>query len=111
MLRRGCTEFGIAPRALWTVEHVSTIFNRRFDAIQIIPAFAAEVVGEPAPNLTVAPDSSLASSVRIEYARYEWADARRVEQLLTFRTLLDGFSQLRRYITERDEPRGEFRLA
>jgi hypothetical protein len=111
MLRRGLAELGIAPQALWAVEHVSTIFNRRFDAIQIIPAFAAEIAGEPAPNLDVPSDSSLASSVQIEYGRYEWADAQRVEQLLTFRALLDGFAQLRRYITECDEPRGEFRLA
>jgi hypothetical protein len=111
MLRRGLAEYGLDAVALWAVEHVSTIFNRRFDAIQIIPAFAAEVSGLPEPTLTMSPDSSLASSIHVEYGSYEWADAQRVEEVLTFRALLEGFAQLRRYITECPAPRGEFRLA
>ena len=111
LLRRGLAEYGLEASALWAVEHVSTIFNRRFDAIQIIPAFAAEVSGLPEPKPTMPRDSSLASSIRVEYESYEWADVQRVEQLLTFRALLEGFTQLRRYITECPEPRGEFRLA
>ena len=111
LLRRGLAEYGLEASALWSVEHVSTIFNRRFDAIQVVPAFAAEVSGLPAPQPTMSPGSSLASSLRVEYGAYEWADAQRVEELLTFRALLDGFAQLRRHITESPEPRGEFRLA
>ncbi len=111
MLRRGLAEYGLEASALWAVEHVSTIFNRRFDAIQVIPAFAAEVSGLPKPKPIMSDVSSLASAVRVEYGEYEWADAQRVGQLLTFRALLDGFAQLRRYITECPEPRGEFRLA
>ena len=111
MLRRGMSEYGLEEAALWAVEFVSTIFNRRFDAIQIIPTFAAEVSGLPTPEPTMSRGSSLASAIRVEYGSYEWADAQRVEQLLTFRALLEGFAQLRRYITECPEPRGEFRLA
>jgi hypothetical protein len=111
LLRRGLAEYGLEASALWAVEPVSTIFNRRYDAIQIIPAFAAEVSGLPEPEPTISPGSSLASSIRVEYGSYEWADAQRVEALLTFRALLEGFAQLRRYITECPEPRGEFRLA
>ncbi len=110
MLKRGLAEFGLEAGALWAVEHVSTIFNRRFDAIQVIPAFAAEVSGFPEPKPIMSEGSSLASSIRIEYGGYEWADAQRVEQLLTFRALLESFAQLRRYITECPNPRGEFRL-
>jgi hypothetical protein len=111
MLRRGMAEYGLEASALWAVEYVSTIFNRRFDSIQIIPVFAAEVSGLPTPEPTMSRGSSLASVIRVEYCSYEWADAQRVEQLLTFRTLLEGFAQLRRYITECPEPRCEFRLA
>ena len=111
MLQRGLAEYGLDAVALWAVEHVSTVFNRRFDAIQIIPAFAAEVAGLPEPRPTMSPDSSLASSIRVEYGGYEWAAAQRVEELLTFRALLEGFAQVRRYITECPTPRGEFRLA
>jgi hypothetical protein len=100
MLRRGLTEFGLDASALWVVEYVSTIFNRRFDAIQIIPAFAAEVSGLPHPELDP-----------FEYDAFEWADAARVEQLLTFRALREGLVQLRQYITETPEPNGLFRLA
>lgn len=111
LLRRGLSEYGLEASALWAVEHVSTIFDRRFDAIQIIPAFAAEVAGLPEPVPVLSERSSLASSIRVEYDAYEWADAPRVEQLLTFHALLEGFAQLRRYITECPGPRGEFRLA
>lgn len=111
VLRRGLAEYGLEPSALWAVEHVSTIYNRRFDAIQVIPTFAAEVRGLPEPKPTMSSDSSLAPSIRVEYGAYEWADARRVERLLTFRAHLEGFEQLRRYITECPEPRAEFRLA
>jgi hypothetical protein len=38
LLRRGLAEYDLDATALWAVEHVSTIYNRRFDAIQIIPA-------------------------------------------------------------------------
>lgn len=111
MLRRGLSEYGLEASALWAVEHVSTIFNRRFDAIQIIPAFAAEVTGLPVPEPAMSRGSSLPSSIRTEYGSYDWADSQRVGQLLTFRALLEGFEQLRRYITDCPEPRGEFRLA
>jgi hypothetical protein len=111
LLRRCLGEYGIEACALWAVEHVSTIYNRRLDAIQIIPSFAAEVDGFPEPSLVVAPRSPLASTIRVEYGSFAWADAAQVEQLITFRALLEGFAQLRRYITECSEPRGEFRLA
>jgi hypothetical protein len=100
LLRRGLAEYGLEARTLWVVEHVSTIFNRRFDAIQVIPAFAAEVSGLPDPELDP-----------FEYDAFEWADAARVEALLMFRALREGFVQLRRYITEAAEPERLFRLA
>jgi hypothetical protein len=78
---------------------------------RIIPAFAAEVQGLPQPTLTVPPGSSLAPTIHVEYGAYEWADAQRVEELLTFDALLEGFAKLRRYLSECAEPRGEFRLA
>jgi len=109
LLRRGLGEYGLDACALWAVEYVSTIFNRRFDAIQLIPTFAAEVAGLPEPELqgTI----RFQDRATFEYASFEWADAHRVQQLLTFRALLESFAQLRRYITECPEPRGEFRLA
>ncbi len=98
-LRRGLAEFGLTASALWAVEYVSTIFNRRFDAMQIVPTFAAEVLGLPEPNLDA-----------FEYGAFEWADAQRVENLLPFRTHQESFIQLRRYITECSEPLGVFRM-
>ena len=90
---------------------VSTIFNRRFDAIQMIPAFAAEVVGLPEPRWTM---SAIRRSLRPSESNTARTSGRmheRVEELVTYRALLDGFAQLRNYITECSEPRGEFRLA
>ncbi len=98
-VRRCTSEFNLNPLGLWTVEHVSTIFNRRFDALQLIPTFAAEVEGLPEPRLEP-----------FEYDAFEWGDASGVEQRLTYRALLEGFMQVRRYIVDVETPRGEFRI-
>ncbi len=73
LLRRGLGEYGLEACALWAVEHVSTIFNRRVDAIQLIPAFAAEVVGLPEPELHGT--LFFQDYAKLEYGSYEWADA------------------------------------
>ncbi len=99
-VRRCTSEFDLDPLGLWTVEHVSTIFNRRFDALQLIPTFAAEVEGLPEPRLEP-----------FEYDAFEWGDASVVEQRLTYRALLEGFMQMRRYVVDVETPRGEFRIA
>ncbi len=99
-VRRCASELNLDPLGLWAVEHVSMIFNRRFDALQVIPTFAAEVEGLPEPRLEP-----------FEYDAFEWGDASVVEQRLTYRALLEGFVQVRRYIVDVERPRGEFGIA
>ncbi len=98
-LRRTLAEFGLSATSVWAVEHVSTIYNRRFDAIQIIPSFAAELADEVTPIL----DS-------FEFGAHAWLGADEVSVRLTFQALHDSFAQLRNFITEVEAPLGEFRI-
>src|SRR6185503_3266698 len=36
-------QFSLTARAIWAAEHVYTIYNRRFDCMQMIAVYAAEV--------------------------------------------------------------------
>jgi hypothetical protein len=44
--------FGATLAGIWAAEHAYTIYNRRFEAIQLITVFAAEVAGGEIRGLT-----------------------------------------------------------
>lgn len=96
--RRVLAELGLLAKALWAVEHVYPIYNRRFDCMMLIPVFAAEV--EQTTNLTL----------DWEHAEARWCTADECNQLLSFRGLLEGLQWTRAYITEAATPRPEFQL-
>jgi len=98
-LSRVLRTYQLMPRALWAVEHVSTIYNRRHQALELIPVFAAEVGDVAAIPLTW------------EHAEYRWLTAEECRDRLTFRGLVEGLEWTRAYITEPAAPRAEFRLA
>lgn len=91
-------ELGLAAKSLWVVEHVYSIYNRRFDSIMLLPVFAAEV------------DATTSITLDWEHSEARWCTADECNQLLSFRGLLEGLQWLRTYITEVAEPRPEFRL-
>ena len=45
-------ETGFEPERLFRVEHVEQFYNERNDSIYLVPVFAAEVNGLPAPTLS-----------------------------------------------------------
>lgn len=46
---RELAPYALQAHAVWAAEHTYTIYNRRFDEIQIISGFAAEVGPGPMP--------------------------------------------------------------
>lgn len=97
-LRRCCRDIGVEPAALWTVEHCYPIYNRRFNRMQLIPVFAAELETPVDPVLTW------------EHSEAGWFTAEECRARVSFRGLLEGLEWLREYVAEPAEPRPEFRL-
>jgi len=98
-LRRNLQGMGLHARSLWAVEHVYTIYNRRYDEIMIIPVFAAEVTGTPNVPLTW------------EHSEFGWYTADECFERLDFRGLRESLKWTREYITEPGEPSAVFPLA
>jgi len=97
--RRCLKELGLSARAVWAVEHVYPIYNRRTNSLMLIPVFAAEAEARGHVRLTW------------QHSAAEWYTAEESMEKLTFRGLVEGLEWVRRYITENDNPRPEFRLA
>jgi hypothetical protein len=90
--------FGLTAVETWAAEHVYTIYNRRFDAMQIIAVYAARV--EQA-GVTLRPE---------EHSEYRWCGYDEARRLVTYRGLKEGLASVREYVTERDPPLPELRL-
>jgi hypothetical protein len=98
VLDRPLGELGLQAEAIWSVEHVYPIFNRRLGALQLIPVFAAELPDQAEPRLLW------------EHSEFGWFTAAECQERLTFRGLLEGLEWTRRYVSEQDEPAPEFKL-
>ena len=77
----------LVARGVWAAEHSYTIYNRRFDEIQIISVYAVEVVGDQ-PYL----DS-------IEHSDYCWRPFDAALAMVHYRGLKDGLRSVREYVT------------
>ena len=91
--------FGLTPSAVWAAEHVYTIYNRRFDAIQIIAVYAAEVEGG-----VVALDPA-------EHSDSAWCSFEEALARVHYRGLKDGLRSTREYVTGVESPAVELLLA
>jgi len=91
-------EFGLEPSAVWAAEHVYTIYNRRFDCMQIIAVYAAEVSVEGV-QLNHA-----------EHAEYRWCTYEEAYDLVTYRGLKDGLRSTKEYVTGQVSPPRELQL-
>ena len=97
-IERLLTPFGIAPSAIWAAEHVYTIYNRRFDCMQIIGVYAAEVQGD---------------EVRLdpaEHSEWAWCSFEQALERVHFRGLKDGLRSTYEYITGVASPAPELQL-
>jgi NUDIX domain len=90
--------FGLAPTEIWAAEYVYNIYNRRFDAMQMIAVFAARV---DADAVTLDAD---------EHSEYRWCRYDEALRLVNFRGLKEGLASVREYVTERQAPLAELRL-
>lgn len=98
VLDRPLDELGLRASAVWAIEHVYPIFNRRFNDMQLIPVFAAEVPDPAEPQLTW------------EHSQAGWYTAAECSERLIFRGLTEGLHWLRHYVSEADTPAQVFRL-
>jgi NUDIX domain len=96
---RCLAKLGLAAKAIWAVEHVYPIYNRRTEALMLIPVFAAEI------------ENPVEIRLSWEHSDAQWYTADECKQRLSFRGLLEGLEWTRSYITENAAPRPEFRLA
>lgn len=97
-VRRELALYGLSAQSIWAAEHVYTIYNRRFDMMQAIGVYAAEVDDAPI-RLNPA-----------EHAEHWWFT---LEEFLTrvhYRGLKDGIRSVHEYITGTATPAPELCL-
>jgi hypothetical protein len=86
-IARNLRSFGLKARSVWAAEHTYTIYNRRFNEMQIIGVYAAEVL-ESVVRLNAA-----------EHAEFQWLAADECLARVHFRGLKDGLRSVLEYIT------------
>jgi len=90
--------FALNPSGIWAAEHAYSIYNRRFESMQIISVFAAEVG---------------AGEIRLdpaEHAESRWCSFEEALGLVNYRGLKDGLRSTREYVTGLPTPAAELRL-
>ncbi|MGE0439528.1 MAG: NUDIX domain-containing protein [Gemmatimonadales bacterium] len=97
---RELARYGLAAIAIWAAEHVYTIYNRRFDEIEIISVFAAEVADMEVP-VTLNP---------AEHAEAAWLGYDAALARVNYRGLKDGLRSTHEYITGPTRPAPELQL-
>ena len=96
---REVAAYGLSARAIWAGEHTYTIYNRRFDEIQIISVFAVE--------------ADFAESVRLnpdEHSTHEWLAYDAALARVHYRGLKDGLRSVHEYVTSQANPAPELQL-
>jgi lipoyl(octanoyl) transferase len=92
--------YALSADAIWAAEHTYSIYNRRFDEIQIITVFAVETVSD-------------ASAVRLdpnEHAAHEWLPYQAALDRVHYRGLKDGLRSVHEYVTSTAHPARELQL-
>lgn len=92
-------ELHVEAQTIWATEHVYTIYNRRFDSLQVIPVFAAELAAPAEIPLTW------------EHSEAAWLTADECLERINFWGLRESLDKLRTHVTEHPSPPAEFRLA
>ena len=90
--------FGQNADTIWAGEHAYIIFNRRFNEMQCIGVYAAEVSDAP---VTLDPT---------EHAEYGWYSFEECLERVHYRGLKEGLKSVKEYITSLPEPAKELCL-
>jgi hypothetical protein len=91
-------DFGLIPSSIWAAEHTYAIYNRRFDCMQLIGVYAAEV---GADDVRLNPE---------EHSEYRWCSFEQALALVHYRGLKDGLRSTLEYITGVQSPARELKL-
>jgi hypothetical protein len=97
-IARHLRAFGLKAQAIWAAEHTYSIYNRRFNEMQMIGVYAAEVL-ESAVRLNAA-----------EHAESQWLTYDECLARVHYRGLKDGLRSVQEYITGPDAPARELCL-
>jgi hypothetical protein len=97
-IARSLRAFGLKAQGVWAAEHTYTIYNRRFNEMQLIGVYAAEVL-ESAVRLNAA-----------EHAEYQWLPLEECLERVHFRGLKEGLRSVHEYVTGVAQPARELCL-
>ncbi len=95
---RELAPYGIEAQAIWAAEHCYTIYNRRFDEMQVIGVYAVET---SSTELRLDP---------VEHSEYAWLPFDSAMSRVHYRGLKDGLRSAHEYIGGVDEAARELRL-
>ena len=96
---RALTQLGLTAKAVWAAEHTYTIYNRRFEEIEIVSVFAVETDGSDFLQLDPQEHSDCA-----------WLPYEAALERVHYRGLKDGLRSTHDYIVGVDTPAPELRL-
>ena len=97
-IARRVGELGLVASSIWAAEHTYAIYNRRFDCMQLIGVYAAEI---ETVSVRLDPD---------EHSEYRWCSFEQALALVHYRGLKDGLRSTFEYITGIANPALELRL-
>ncbi|MES1263927.1 MAG: NUDIX domain-containing protein [Peristeroidobacter soli] len=97
-IARNLRSFGLKAQSVWAAEHSYTIYNRRFNEMQLIGVYAAEVL-ESAVRLNAA-----------EHAEFQWLSPEEALSRVHYRGLKDGLRSVQEYVTGVEAPARELCL-
>jgi hypothetical protein len=97
-IARTVRSFGLKAQSIWAGEHAYTIYNRRFNEMQIIGVYAAEVM-ESVVRLNAA-----------EHSECEWLSFEECLERVHYRGLKDGIRSVQEYVTGPANPARELCL-
>lgn len=90
--------FGLRTKAIWDAEYAYVIYDRRFEQMQAITVFAAEVV------------NSQVTLTTSEHSEHEWCALDDALQRVHYRGLREGLRSVDEYVTGVDVPAKELCL-
>lgn len=95
---RELSGYGLRPNTVWAAEHAYIIYNRRFDEMQVIGVYAAEV-----------PDAAIHLKAS-EHSEHAWLPLNACLDRVHYRGLKDGVRSVHEYVTGVDVPARELCL-
>ncbi len=97
-IERQLRDLGLNAASIWAAEHTYTIYNRRYESMQLIGVYAAEIRDG---HVLLDP---------VEHAEFGWYSFEQALTMVHFRGLKDGLRSTAEYITGVMAPAKELQL-